>query len=498
MLCAVPLVLLILSRIVVQMAGGFVPDPDYGYLFNGLEILDLHPPSYYDHPGAPLEMLAALVILLAWLARLPFEFIGLLTSVFTRAELYLLIINVVLVALIAGAVFWFGRQLRATTGSLAAALVGQASILLCFPALIALNRVTPEPLLLAANFALVALLTPFVLGGSTVSDGVAKIIGLVIGFAIATKFTALPLLAAVLYLPDTARQKKAGLYAAGGFILFTLPTAHHYPQMLHWIFNLSTRQGGYGTGAVGLPGIGLLLEHSASLLRQTPEIFTAAAVYFVTFLLGPVLNRRLFGVSALTMVIQILMCMKASEARYLTPVVAIIALANAGLIHCAASQAARTVLGALLAAGIGGNALAVRDWARDTQAVNEENQRLLQQMADQGCVLIPYYTVRMPLYSVTFGNEFTNNHFGPALRARFPHAVTYDIAHKQFSAFGAPVAATDVKARLGHSGCVRLVGSPVERHAAAFGIAPRLLTLAGRSGHGINEMAVYDYHLFER
>ena len=463
LLCTVPLILLIVSRLTVQMAGGFVPDPNYAYLFNGLEILDLHPPSYYDHPGTPLEVLAAAVILLTWLVRLPFEFSGLKTSVFARPELYLDIINAVLVVFIAGAAFWFGRRLRVTTGSLAAALAGQASILLCFPALIALNRVMPEPLLLAATFVLVGLLTPFVLGGAKVSAGVAKVVGLMIGFAIATKFTALPLLAAVLFLTDRGLQKKAALYAAGGFILFTLPTAHHYPQMLRWIFNLSTHQGGYGTGAVGVPGIGILLEHGAALLRQTPETFAAAAVYFAVFLLGPIPARRRFGVSALILTIQILMCLKAAEARYLTPVVAIIALANAGLVYHATARAVRAVLAAVLVAGIGGNALAVRAWAQDMRGVNDDDQKLLQQMTAQGCTLIPYYSVQLPVYDLTFGNEFTNNHFGEALRRQFPHAVTYDIAHRQFSAFGAPVAAADVKARLAHAGCVRLVGSPVSR-----------------------------------
>ena len=60
-LAAAPAALLAIAAVLVGMAGGHWPDPDYAYFFNGLEILDLHPPSYYDHPGTPVEMLAAVI-----------------------------------------------------------------------------------------------------------------------------------------------------------------------------------------------------------------------------------------------------------------------------------------------------------------------------------------------------------------------------------------------------------------------------------------------------
>ncbi len=74
--------------------------------------------------------------------------------------------------------------------------------------------------------------------------------------------------------------------------------------------------------------------------------------------------------------------------------------------------------------------------------------------------------------------------------------MTYDIARKQFSAFGAPVSAAEVKEKLGYPACVRLVGWRTERHASAFGIAPQLLTLVAHSGHGADGIAVYDYRPF--
>jgi hypothetical protein len=494
---AAPVLLLAIAAIILAMVGGHSPDPDYAYFFNGLEILDLHPPSYYDHPGTPVEMLAALAILVTWLLRLPVDGASILASAVARPELYLNVINAALVSAAAGALLWFGQRCWRATASRTVALAGQCSIFLSFPALTALNRVTSEPLLVAASFALAAFAAPILLGQAPGDRRAARILGALLGFAIATKYTALPLLAAILFLPGRAQWKQAALFAAGSFILFTLPTAHHYPQMGFALFRFATRQGAYGSGAVGVPGGGALLEHGMALLRQAPEVFVFAAVYWAAFALGPVRAKRLFGVSALILTLQILMCLKASEARYLTPVVGVMALANAGLVFYAGTRQLRALMAALLAAAIASNGLSVSAWARDMRAVDDNDQMLLRQMRAQGCALVPFYMVKLHTYNLDFGNQFTNNHFGAALRSQLPHAVSYDIARKEFSAFGEPVAVNQVKARLAHPGCVRLVGWPVERHGATIGLAPQSLTPVGRSSHAGYEIVVYAYRPLE-
>lgn len=496
-LAAAPILLLAIAAIILAMVGGHSPDPDYAYFFNGLEILDLHPPSYFDHPGTPLEMLAALAILVTWLLRLPFDGASILASAVAHPEVYLNVINAALVLVAAGALLWFGQRCWRATASMPVALAGQCSIFLSFPAMTALNRVTSEPLLVAASFALAAFAAPILLGQAPADRRAARTLGAVLGFAIATKYTALPLLAAILFLPGRTLWKQAALFAAGSFIVFTLPTAHHYPQMAMGLFHFATRQGAYGSGAVGVPGSGALLEHGIALLRQAPEVFIFAGVYWGAFALGPVRAKRLFGVSALILTLQILMCLKASEARYLTPVIGVMALANAGLVFYAGTRRLRALVAGLLAAAALSNGLSLGAWARDMRIVNDNDQALLRQMTAQGCALVPYYMVKLPAYNLDFGNQFTNNHFGAALRSQLPHAVSYDIARKEFSAFGEPVAVDAVKTRMAHPGCVRLVGWPVERHGATLGLAPQSLTPVGRSSHAGYEIVVYDYRPFQ-
>ena len=494
---AAPAALLVFAGVIIAMMGGHTPDPDYAYFFNGLEILNLHPPSYYDHPGTPVEMLAALAILVTWLLRLPVDGASILASATTHPEFYLNFINAVLVTTAAGALLLFGRRCWRATASMPVALTGQFSIFLSFSAMTALNRVTPEPLLVAASYALAAIAAPILLSHAPADRRTARVLGALLGFAIATKYTALPLLAAILFLPGRTLWKQTALFAAGSFIIFTLPTAHHYPQMAMGLFRFATRQGAYGSGAVGVPGNGVLLEHGIELLRQAPEVFIFAAIYWIAFAMGPVRAKRLFGVSALILTLQILMCLKASEARYLTPVVGMIALANAGLVFYAGTRGLRGLAAGLLAAAVASNGLSVSAWARNMQIANDNEQALLRQMTTQGCALVPYYKVQMPAYSLDFGNQFTNNHFGPQLRALYPHVATYDIARKEFSAFGEQIATDQVKARLAHRGCVRLAGWPVEKHGATFGIAPDFLTPVGTVGQGPQKIVVYDYRPFE-
>lgn len=495
-LAAVPAALLVIGLVTTAMMGGHPADPDYAYFFNGLEILDLHPPSYYDHPGAPTEVLIAFIALAAWLLRLPVDGASILVSAAAHPEFYLNVINAGLVAAAAAMLAWLGERLYRATASMTAALVGQASILIFYPAMIALSRVTSEPLLVSVSIALAGLLVPFVLGQAQVTQRNARMLGLLLGFALATKYTALPLLPAILFL-DRKWWRQAALFAGLGFILFTLPSAHHYPQMARGFFLFATRKGDYGSGAVGVPGVGTLLEHGAALLRQSPETFIAAALYWAIFALGPVRARRLFGVSALIVSLQVLMCLKASEARYLTPLAGIMALANAGLVFYAGTRRLRLAVTGLLAAALASNVLSIAAWARDMKTVNDKDQALLRRMTDQGCALVPFYMVKMPAYNLDFGNQFTNNHFSTALGRLMPHAVSYDISRKEFSVFGDAVAVDQVKARLAHPGCVRLVGWPVERHGATLGLTREWLTPVGRSSHAGYEIVVYDYRPFQ-
>ena len=43
-------------------------DPEYAYLLNSLNLLEMSVPGHFDHPGTPLQEFGALVLLVQWLA----------------------------------------------------------------------------------------------------------------------------------------------------------------------------------------------------------------------------------------------------------------------------------------------------------------------------------------------------------------------------------------------------------------------------------------------
>ena len=49
----------------------FPGDPDYIYLVNGLDMLALHAPSYFDHPGTPVQVAIAFITGITWLTTMP-------------------------------------------------------------------------------------------------------------------------------------------------------------------------------------------------------------------------------------------------------------------------------------------------------------------------------------------------------------------------------------------------------------------------------------------
>ena len=235
-LMAVPIVLIALGILFRTAGGPFGADPDFPYLLNGLNILTLHAPGHYDHPGTTVQIFAALVILPAWLLSLPVHgTMALKTSVLSQPQYYLHIINLALLAANAGAAYYFGWRVRAVS-SLATAVVGQLSILASFSVMIGLDRVTPEPLLLAATLTTAGYLAPLALHRENFNPTLsyARRLGVLLGFALVTKITALPTLFTICFLqrPQLRVSAIKAMMITG--LVLTLPIAIHYLQMVRW------------------------------------------------------------------------------------------------------------------------------------------------------------------------------------------------------------------------------------------------------------------------
>ena len=496
-LALVPISLLILSRILLHMSGAFPDDPEYAYLLNGLEMLTFYPPSYSAHPGTNLITLTAILNLATWLVTLPFHRLGLVTDILTKSQFYLAVNNAILVMAIAAAAFWFADRVRRATGSIAAALAAQASLLVSFPVMVALNRVSPEPLQLAATLVLAGLLTPLAFGRSENIQWTAAAVGIVIGFCISAKITAVPLVAVLLLLPGWALRKRAAYFVAGGFVFFTLPAAHHYQHMLSWFTGMATHSGAYSGGPAGLPSAATLLSNAFYLFGQAPELFVAIAAYAAMALLGPRPLRRLMAVSALVVAAQILVVLKQPGPRYLVPVIAIFALANAAIVAALLSRGAawsKAALAALAVIGLCNTAVSTAAWADRYRGTDIKNRKLLDMVSASGCAQVTYYEAPLILYDLDFGSQYSANRFSQALQRLYPRGFTYDIARNSFMFFGTSISPRELQARIAPATCIYLVGSPLERFGGNFPIPAEQLTLvAPAQFENDRSIAVYRY-----
>jgi hypothetical protein len=497
-LSVVPCLLILLGIVLRAAAGPFESDPDYAYLLNGLGLLTLHSPGHYDHPGTTVQIIAALVTLPAWLLSLPlYGMSGLVSAVLSHPEFFLRVINIVLIVADAAAAFYMGWRIRGAT-NLTAALAAQFSVLLSFSVMIGLNRVTPEPLLLASSLALAGYLAPAVLQPEHFRQtrAYAWRLGALLGFALVTKITALPLLIAVFFLED--RRLRLAAAAAGVLtgLLLTLPIVIHYPHLAKWFVRLFIHTEAYGGGQVGVPAASSLWHGIRSLLGQTPEIFVAFGFYVLLFPLWRGPTRRVIAICAAILALGILMVLKTPGARYLMPVIGAIALANAAimsqlLLKRGTARIGSLFFAALLALGIWRNALATSAWARDAEQTQTDSQKLLAKMSASGCRLIFYYEANAITYNLSFGDQYTPKRFASDLDKLYPDTVFYDVFAHRFQTFVRPLSSKETDALLAAGRCVYLIGSPMERYSD-FGIPRTDLPLVARTSHDLAySLAVY-------
>jgi len=497
-LATVPLVLIAAGMMFRAAAGPFEADPDYVYLLNGLSLLSFHPPGHYDHPGTTLQIIVAFVTIPTWLLSTPLHGPSdLKTAVLSHPQHFLRIINLVLITANAAAAFYLGFRIRAAANFIAA-IVAQTSILISFSVMIGLNRVTPEPLLLATSLVLAGYLAPLAFQPDrfTETETYALGLGALLGFVLVTKVTALPLLAKIFFLQKRNHRRTAAKAGVVTVLILTLPIAVHYPQMAKWFVRLFIHAGAYGGGPIGAPSVSNLWPAFLSLLSETPEIFVMFGFYVALFPLWSGNTRRVITISMLVLVLSIAMVLKNPGARYFMPVIGSIALANAAIVSQSLAQRGIACIGGgllfiLLAIGIWHNALTTSAWAQNAEQTQVDNQRLVAGTTVTGCRSIFFYGVNTPTYNLSFGDEYTQRHFGLDLNRIYPDALFYDVFGHQFESFFGPLSMKEVSSLRAADRCIRLVGSPVQRYDN-FGISHSELSLVARTNHGLGDaVAVY-------
>jgi len=457
----VPAAALILSLLAVSARGPYYRahnfDPEYCYLLNAVNLLTLQAPAHTDHPGTTLQELTAAVCLARWLASGvtgPWEPLD--RAVLRRPELYLHTVNLVLNLLFFGTLFWAGRRIVSASGSVAVALVFQASFLLFDEILLAQTRVSPEPLLTITFLMLTGVMAPFIARPETAETnggfrGV-MLAGAVTGFGIVTKVTFLPLL--LLGFAFRGRRLRLGFFfgVVTAAAVFLLPIYGQLPRVARWLWGLLTHKGRYGSGETGLPSIAVLLDNAGRLYGEEPFLFFMGAFFLVAVILtwrrsssdsyvGAAGHARRFLVAGLAgIALSVALTVKHYASHYALPAMLLVTLLGAIFAGLALQrsrtsrlwQAGGLLFALLLTAGLGYSLQRIPKWFFALEQQNAEEARLREILASfEGCTVAGVYRSSLPVFALNFGNNFAAWRQQRVLSELYPGAVHYhDFVHR--------------------------------------------------------------------
>ncbi len=296
-LAIIPIVLLFLSFWYTSECpyySGGKSDPEYCYLLNSLNVLNLEMPCHTDHPGTPLQVFGAGVLLGKGIVNTwSMSPSHIQTSVMHDPEDYLHAINFVLNILICVITFLTGLELSHYTNKFFPALILQFSLMCFLQIQVSLSRVSPEPFLVFSALLFIMVLIPEIFVDAAESSNKADIIrpllaGGVLGLGLATKVTFFPLLL-FLFIFEGAKKRVLVIFSCTfSFIFFTLPIYPRYMKMLEWFRDIIIHKGFYGEGPIGLPEMGIFLANVKSLFLEEPFLI----IFFALYSLGLILIKN--------------------------------------------------------------------------------------------------------------------------------------------------------------------------------------------------------------
>ncbi len=270
-------------------------DPDYFYLLDALNIINLTTPGHVYHPGTTVQWLAALVLRISNPGASADDITAL---VLADPESSLRLISTVFVIITGTGVWVLGVAGRHVFGGLLAAWVLQLAPLISMLVLKHGYHVKPEALLIFTGLILAAVsvlsLAPGLLARRRWRFAIG--FGVIAGFGVATKITAFPVFLLPLFvlgagagLIDWGRSVALyGVSALAALFVFTLPALGAYDLFFDWIATVSKGSGAYGGGS-GFIDMAAYLQGILKMFKR-PAFHVVFILSVVT--LGVIWRRR--------------------------------------------------------------------------------------------------------------------------------------------------------------------------------------------------------------
>jgi len=283
-------------------------DPSYLYLIGGLNILQHAPPTAFEHPGVPAQLVVAAA---AWFTPA--------ADRLTQAETILARASDAMLVLGALALWLMGWRIGRRTDALLPALFAQLAPFITMLTLKHGIEVEPEPLLLVAVALLVAMM---------VEDGVlpraSSLFGVAFAVALgaACKITFAPLgLAPLIAMRGGGRRVAYVVLTALLFALWMIPEIPNLVPMTAWFVALAKGSGAYGAGPPTVVAWATYPHQFAKLFFARPLFLAAFGFGIVALIAG---RRGTPGVRLLlalltAQLVQIALVAKHASGHYVLP-----------------------------------------------------------------------------------------------------------------------------------------------------------------------------------
>ena len=338
-LLIVPLVVSIVGYFFLKAAfplhsgsAGYDQDPAYAYLFNGLLILDGQAPHHIDHPGTPLQIIFAVVIVLRWQFSKVFgtEPQSLIDAVIGQPEIYLYDVAILLFTLNLWALFFFGRRIYQASHKVWVSMFCQLSLLsftlltpkAAYPA--------PEALLIFVSLCLLGLVAPRIFNQAEdardTQNKLARRVGLLVGLGLAVKVTFAPFVLLLFLLEQRQRRHALG-WVAISFLVLTAVALPQAGRFFSWLSNIVSHSGIHGSGQASVLNLSSIPINALNLWTWFP-FFCAALIFSIAILVFLSLNKSRIQTRAAWLLIaialfQLLLILKHPGAHYMVPVLPI-------------------------------------------------------------------------------------------------------------------------------------------------------------------------------
>ncbi|MBK8980957.1 MAG: hypothetical protein IPM38_01250 [Ignavibacteria bacterium] len=336
-LLILPLVLILISIFLKYSIGEYYlyRDPSYVYLFNSLNLSQLSGfgVGHIDHPGSTLQMAGAIVIKVCYF--LQGRSADIVQDVLQRPEFYLERINIVIVIIIAAALYILGFTLYRKSGNIFSALFLQLTPFCSVTIYFDLINISPEIFLILTALVLITTLIIYTDEAESSTPNNFKysiIFGLICGFGLATKISFFPILVIPFILLKRIPNKIYFLFASfTAFILFVSPVIS-FDQILYfaaWIKSIVTHTGLYGQGSDDFVIASSFAGNIKKIFFNEPVFTIAYILILLTIVLrflpknknqlkGNIYFNLLTGIF-IAMNIQLIIVAKHFTFRYMTP-----------------------------------------------------------------------------------------------------------------------------------------------------------------------------------